>query len=114
MYEILIFRTYISHKKEIKVNNLTPDYGQNLPTNSLKIYPKEPKLFLKSQNLFKISSKMFSYCILSFLHYLKYKNFYTFFLFPELHIYCKEFRIFFNLENWGRDISMPPIVSVTL
>ena len=33
MYTILIFSKYISNKKEIKVNNLTPDYGQNL------IYP---------------------------------------------------------------------------
>ena len=31
---VFIFRKYISHKKEIKVNNLTPDYGQNL------IYPQ--------------------------------------------------------------------------
>ena len=29
MYEYLIFSKYISHKKEIKVNNLTLDYGQN-------------------------------------------------------------------------------------
>ena len=45
MYEILFFRTYISHKKEIKVNALTPDYGQNLPTIVLKFDPEEPKLF---------------------------------------------------------------------
>ena len=32
-YEILIFSKYISHKKEIKVNNMTPDYVQNF--NSL-------------------------------------------------------------------------------
>ena len=30
MYTILIFSKYRSHKKEIKVNNLTPDYVQNL------------------------------------------------------------------------------------
>ena len=29
MYEIMIFNKYISHKKEIKVNNFTQDYGQN-------------------------------------------------------------------------------------
>ena len=60
MYEILIFTKYISHKKEIKMNNLTPDYGQNLiyPLVVLKFDPKEPTLFLKSQNLLKISSKM--------------------------------------------------------
>ena len=103
MYEILIFRTYISHKKEIKVNNLTPDYGQNLPTNSLKIYPKEPKLFLKSQNLFKISSKMFFYCILSFLHYLKYKNFYTFFYFQNC-IYIAKNLGFFSILKIGEGV----------
>ena len=60
MYEMLIFSKYISHKKDIKVNNLTPDYGQNLiyPLIVLKYDPKEPKLFLKSQSLIKISSKM--------------------------------------------------------
>ena len=60
MHEILIFAKYINHKKEIKVNNLTPDYGQNLiyPLVVLKFDPKEPKLFLKSQNLLKISTKM--------------------------------------------------------
>ena len=62
MYDILIFTKYISHKKEIKVNNLTPNYGQNLiyplVAIALKFDPKEPKLFLKSQNLLKTSSKM--------------------------------------------------------
>ena len=60
MHEILIFTKYINHKKEIKVNNLTPDYGQNLiyPLVALKFDPKEQKLFLKSQNLLKISPKM--------------------------------------------------------
>ena len=60
MYEILIFSKHISHKKEIKSNNVTPDYGQNLiyPLVVLKFDPKEPKLFKKSQNLLKISSKM--------------------------------------------------------
>ena len=47
MYKIVIFSKYISHKKEIKVNNLTPDYIQNLiyPLVVLKFDPKEPKLF---------------------------------------------------------------------
>ena len=60
MYEFFILSKYISHKKEIKVNNLTPDYGQNLiyPLVLLKFDPKEPKLFQTSQNLLKISSKM--------------------------------------------------------
>ena len=37
----------ISVMKEIKVNNLTPDYGQNLiyPLVVLKFVTKEPKLF---------------------------------------------------------------------
>ena len=56
----LFFSKYISHKKEIKVNNLTPDYGQNLiyPLVVYEFDPKEPKLFSKSQNLLKMSSKM--------------------------------------------------------
>ena len=60
MHEILIFTKYINHKNEIKVNNLTPDYGNNLiyPLVVLKFDPKEPKLFKKSQNLLKISPKM--------------------------------------------------------
>ena len=29
MYEYFIFSKYISHKKEIKINNLTLGYGQN-------------------------------------------------------------------------------------
>ena len=60
MYEILILSKYVSHKKEIKVNNLTPDYGQNLIylLEVIKFDTKEPKLFYKSQNLLKISSKM--------------------------------------------------------
>ena len=64
MYENLIFSKYISHKKEIKVNNLTPDYGQNLiyPLVVLKFHPKEPKLFYKSHNLIKISLKCILYC----------------------------------------------------
>ena len=65
---ILIFSMYISHKKEIKVNNLTQDCGQNLiyPPAVLKFDPKEPKLFLKSQNLLKISSKI-HFILLNFL-----------------------------------------------
>ena len=55
-YIILIFSKYISHKKEIKVNDLSPDFGQNLiyPLVVLKFDPKEPKLFLKRHNLLKI------------------------------------------------------------
>ena len=75
MYTILIFSKYISHKKEIKVNDLTPDYVQNLifPLVVLKFDPKEPKLFLKSQNLLKISSKMhfLLHIILSALDYIR-------------------------------------------
>ena len=48
MYKIPIFSKYISHKKEIKLNNLTPDYGQNL------IYPIAVlKFHQKSQNCLK-------------------------------------------------------------
>ena len=49
MYEILISRTYISHKKEIKVNNLTPDYGQNYPLIVLKFDPKSQNCFKKPE-----------------------------------------------------------------
>ena len=47
MNEILFFTNYISHKKEIKVNNSTPDYVQNLnyPLVVVKFDPKETKLF---------------------------------------------------------------------
>ena len=60
MYEIIILSKHNSHKNWIKFNNVTPDYGPNLiyPLVVLKFDPKEPKLFLKSQNLLKISSKM--------------------------------------------------------
>ena len=71
MYKFLIFSKYISHKKEIKVNNLTPDYVQNLifPLVVLKFDHKRAKLVLISQNLPKISSKMnfLLYIILSAL-----------------------------------------------
>ena len=38
----LLFSKYISHKKEIRVNNLTPDKVQNLtyPLIDLKLDPK--------------------------------------------------------------------------
>ena len=70
MYNNFILSKYISHKKEIKVNNLTPDYVQNLsyPLVVLKFDPIETKLFLKKQNMPKISSKCISYCKVSFLH----------------------------------------------
>ena len=57
---MFIFSKYRSHKKEIKVNNLTADYVQNLiyPLVVLKFDPKRPKMFLKSQNLPKILSKI--------------------------------------------------------
>ena len=47
MYEILIFSKDISQKKEIKINNLTPDYSQNFIYSQvwLEIDSKEPKLF---------------------------------------------------------------------
>ena len=47
MYKILIFSKYISHKKERKVNNITPDYYQNFfyPLEVFKFDPKVPKLF---------------------------------------------------------------------
>ena len=65
MYRILIFSKYISHKKEIKVNNLTQDYGQNLiyPLVVLKFDPKEPKMFFKKSH-FKnaFSSAYYPFC----------------------------------------------------
>ena len=44
---IFICSKYISHKIEIKVNSLTPDYVLNLtyPLVVLKFDSKEPKLF---------------------------------------------------------------------
>ena len=44
MYEILFLSKYISHKKEIKVNNITPDYVQNFIYSLVvfKFDPKEP------------------------------------------------------------------------
>ena len=56
MYENFIFSKYISHKKGIKDNNLTSDYGQNwvYPLIVLKFDPKMSILFLKSQKLPKI------------------------------------------------------------
>ena len=55
-----VFSMYISHRKEIKVNNLTPDCVQNLtyPLVVLKFDPKGQNCFKKSQNLPKISSKV--------------------------------------------------------
>ena len=60
MYEILIFSKYSSHKKELKVNSLTPDDFQNFIYQLVvfKFDPKEPKLFYKSQILLKTSSKV--------------------------------------------------------
>ena len=53
MYEIIFFNKYISHKKEINVNNLTPDCVQNLiyPQVVFKCYSIEPNILNKSQNL---------------------------------------------------------------
>ena len=53
MYENIFFSKFISHKEEIKVNNLTPDCVQN------SIYPLEvfkcdsivPNILNKRQNL---------------------------------------------------------------
>ena len=47
MYKKIIFSKYISQKTEIKVNNFTPDYVQNIiyPLEVLKFDRKEPKLF---------------------------------------------------------------------
>ena len=53
MYEYFIFSKYISQKTEIKVNNVTLDYGQNgvYPLIVLKFDPKMPILFLKRPEL---------------------------------------------------------------
>ena len=46
MYEIIIFSKYISHKKEIKVNDLTPDYVQNFIFSQVRLEIwSEKKLF---------------------------------------------------------------------
>ena len=60
MYEYFIFSKNISHKKQIKVNNLTLDYGEKrvYPLIVLKFDPKCQCSFKKSQNLPSISSKM--------------------------------------------------------
>ena len=60
MYEIVILSKYISHKKEIKVNNLTPNYVPKFiyPLVVFKFDSQKPKMLNKSQNLLKISSKM--------------------------------------------------------
>ena len=53
MYKMFIFRKYRSHKKEIKVNNLTPDYIQNLiyPLVVLKFDPKRAIIVLKKTEI---------------------------------------------------------------
>ena len=68
MYAILIFDKYISHKKEIKVNNMTADCVKNFiyPLVVFKFDPKETKLLKKSQNLPEISPKMY-FLVLIFL-----------------------------------------------
>ena len=70
MYDYFIFSKYISQKKEIKVNNLTLDYGQNRVYHLivLKFDQKIPMLFLKSHSLPKISSKMHFRLHIIFLH----------------------------------------------
>ena len=53
MYEIIFFSKYISHKKEIKVHNLTPNCVQNFinPLVVFKCDSIEPNILNKSQNL---------------------------------------------------------------
>ena len=107
MYEILIFTKYISHKKEIKVNNLAPVYDQNLiyPLVVLKLDPIEPKLFLKSQNLHKILSKCISYCKVYFCALDNIQK--QFFFFVSLFAYiANTLEFFFNLDvhNWGEGV----------
>ena len=53
MYEIIFFSKFISHKEEIKVNNLTPDCVQNsiYPLEVFKCDSIEPNILNKSQNL---------------------------------------------------------------
>ena len=50
MYEIIFFSKFISHKEEIKVNNLTPDCVQN-SIYPLEVFKCEPNILNKSQNL---------------------------------------------------------------
>ena len=60
MCKILIFSKYIEHKKKIKVNNLTPDYGLNLiyPRVVFKFDHKERNLFQKKPELASDLKKM--------------------------------------------------------
>ena len=59
MYKILIFSKYISHTKEIKVNNLTQYYLQNLifPLEVFKFDPREQKLFKKARTCQRFHQK---------------------------------------------------------
>ena len=58
MYEIIFFSKFISHKEEIKVNNLTPDCVQNsiYPLEVFKCDSIEPNILNKSQTSWKKSS----------------------------------------------------------
>ena len=59
MYAILIFDKYISHKKEIKVNNMTADFVQNFiyPLVVFKFDPKETKLLKKARTCLRFHQK---------------------------------------------------------
>ena len=117
MYKILIFSKYISHKKEIKVNNLTPDYVQNLiyPLVVLKFDTKEPKLFLKSQNLPKISPKNafstvnYSFCIREYT-----KTCIVLILFSGIAYIANNLGFSSILIFWGWGNSLPPNLSVNI
>ena len=66
MYAIIFFSKFISHKEEIKVNNLTPNCVQNsiYPLEVFKCDSIEPNILNKSQNL--LLKDLIFYCLLSF------------------------------------------------
>ena len=70
MYEIIFFSKFISHKEEIKVNNLTTDCVQNFiyPLEVFKCDSIEPNILNKSQNLrLKLKTHFLLLIILSIL-----------------------------------------------
>ena len=74
MYEIFFFSKFISHKDEIKVNNLTRDCVQNFiyPLEVFKCDSIEPNILNKSQSLLlKLKTLFPLLIILSILDYIQ-------------------------------------------
>ena len=73
------------------------------------------KFLSLGQDLLKISSKMFFfYCIISFLHYLKYKTCILFIFIFRIAYIAKNLGFFSILKIGGWGYSMPSNLSVTL